>query len=314
MRVFTISLFVFLTALMIGSSGQAMEESVVAIVNEDAISRTDLQERVKLITASSGLPNTRDVQQKIVQQVVETLIEEQIKLQEARRLNVEITPEEIQNGFAAIAKQNKFEADQFEKVLRRSGINPQTMRQQIKSQIAWTKVVQRELRPRINISDNDVNNVLERLNSNAGENEYLLAEIFLPVDNTQSENDIRQLAAQLKTELNKGAPFFRLAQQFSKAAGASNGGDVGWVQESQLAKELSAPLKILAKNTVSEPIRSARGYHILFLRDKRQISEETIPDRDQIQSTIGLQRLERLQRQHYLDLKSAAFIDNRVSS
>ena len=79
-------------------------------------------------------------------------------------------------------------------VLKKSGINVVTMRRQIESQVAWSRIIQKELRPRINISENDIESFLERLQGSKGMTEYLVAEIFLPVDHSTSEANTRQLA------------------------------------------------------------------------------------------------------------------------
>ena len=110
------------------------------------------------------------------------------------------------------------------------------------------------------------------------------------------------------------APFFRVAQEFSKAAGATNGGVLGWVQQDHLNERVGKALLSMEKNSVSAPVRSASGYHILFLRDVRLISEDTIPDDQQMMTILGNERLERAQRRYYLDLKAAAFIENRLGS
>ncbi|MCK5284562.1 MAG: peptidylprolyl isomerase [Alphaproteobacteria bacterium] len=314
MRIFLI----ILTLCLAISSGQfafARSEQIVAVVNDDAISLSDLNNRLKLIAASSGLPQTPEIYQKLSGQVIGSLIDEQIMLQEARRLELEISPEELENGFAAIAQQNNFTAEQFRIMLQKGGLSVMTMHRQVESQIAWSKIIQSQLRPKVSISDNDVDNVLKRLKNSKGRMEYLLAEIFLPVDSPRNESDARQLAQKLKLQIKTGqAPFFKLAQQFSKAAGSSQGGGIGWVQAEQLSEELLKALKTIKKGEVSNPVRSLSGYHILLLRDVRQISDETIPSRKDIKNVLGTQRLERMQRRHLLDLKAAAFIENRVNS
>lgn len=294
---------------------QAMSEQIAAVVNQDAISISDLNDRMRLIISSSGLASTPEIMNKLSQQVVNSLIEEQIKMQEAQRLEIEVKEEDIQRGFATIAEQNKLTAEQFEEVLKRSGINKATMERQIRAQIAWTKIVQSVVRSQVSVTPKDVEDALERQRANKGRVEYLVAEIFLPMENPSEANDAQQLAQKLVGQIKSGqAPFFRVAQEFSRAAGATNGGDLGWVQEGQLVKEVDDVLKDMKKETVSAPIRSSNGFHILYLRNKRQVSEDTIPSADEMRGIIGNQRLERAQRRYYQDLKASAFIENRVAS
>lgn len=290
-----------------------MSEKIAAVVNSDAITFSDVSDRMNMIIASSGLADTEDIREKLKSQVIGSLIDEQIRLQEARRLNLEIGESEVNNAFSALAKQNKMSFGDFRKVIEERGVPLKTMERQITSQIAWTKVVQQELRPQINISEKDIDDLLARLEKNIGKTEYLVAEIYLPVEAAKSENEVKQLAQKLAGQLQSGkASFFRVAQQFSKAAGAPQGGDMGWVQEGQLEGPLDEALKGLDKDQVSVPVRSLSGYHILLARDKRDILKDNIPSRQDVMNTLGLERLDRLQRRYFMDLKSAAFIENRV--
>lgn len=288
-------------------------ETIAVVVNEDAITQRDLNDRLILIIRSSGMPDTEETRENLKPQILKTLIDEQIKLQEAELHEITVDQEEIENGFAQIAKQNNMTSDQFKEVLRRSNINIETMFRQIKSQIAWSKVVQSQLRPQINISESDIEDALNRLKGNLGKAEYQLAEIYLPVTDTSEQAQVRKLARQLSTDIRAGkVPFFKVAQQFSKAAGATKGGDLGWVQEGQLDEELDKVLPTLSENSVSDPIRSPAGYHILLLRSKRVMSEDAMPSETELTNELGMERLERLQRQYMMDLKAEAFIENRV--
>jgi peptidyl-prolyl cis-trans isomerase SurA len=304
-----------LLTFFISSFAHAQQEGIAAVVNEDAITMSDLNDRINLVAISSGLGNSAEMRSKLAPQVVTALIEEQLKLQEAARLKIEVTPQEVDEGFATIAQQNNIPPEKFREMLQSSGINIMTMERQIRSQIGWSKMIQQEMRPDVNISDTDIDNELARLNKLKGMNEYLLAEVFLPVDDPKNEADTRALASRLVSEIRGGkASFFKAAQQFSKAAGATQGGDRGWIQQGQMQPELEAAVKGLQKESVSDPVRSTTGYHILFLRDTRQMTDATIPSRDQIISNLGIERLERMQKRYLLDLRSAAFIENRVAS
>lgn len=291
----------------------AQSESIAAVVNEDAISKSDVGDRMKLIVLSSGLPNSPEIREKLTPQVLTSLIEEQLKLQEAKRLEIEVTPEEVDEGFAMLAAQNKIPAEKFKEMLNQSGINLVTMQRQIRAQMAWTKIIQAKMRPKVLITDNDIDEVIRRLEGTQGMTEYLLGEIALPVDNPEQENDVRSLADKLSRDIRSGqAPFIKVAQQFSQAAGAAQGGDLGWVQASQLPPDIADALKSANKGDITAPIRSLTGYHILYVRDVRTITKDSIPERDKILSTLGVERLDRMQRRYLQDLKTGAFIETRI--
>jgi len=292
----------------------AMQTGIAVVVNEDAISVNELNDRLKLVMAASRLPNRPEVREQLTPQVLNNLIEEQLKLQEARRLEIEITPEEIENGFSAIAAQNNMPPNDFRKMLQQNGVNIATMRRQIETQISWTKVVGSHLRSKVIVTDNDVENVMQRHAANVGKTEYLVSEILLSVPEADEEAQVLKLANDLVARVRSGeAVFFHLARQFSSAPGAPQGGDLGWVQEGQLNEKLDAALERMEQNDLSDPIRTPSGYHVLALRDRRVISEESAPAEQQVRSMLGTERLERLQDRRLMDLRAAAFIENRLA-
>lgn len=293
----------------------AREEGIAAIVNDGAISMSDMKDRLRLAMVSAGLPDSPEIRNRLTPQVMNSLIEEELMLQESQRLDISVAEKEIDEGFAQLARQNKMNSEEFRAVLSRGGINPATMRRQIRSQIAWSKAIQKKIRPQIAVTEADVDEYLARLNMDKGKTEFLVAEIFLPVDAAGQESETLRLASRLAGEMRAGkAPFFKVAQQFSKAPGAAQGGDRGWLREGQISAEFENALKSMKPNSISEPVRSEAGYHIFLLRDSRSISAESLPGRDKATTVIGLQRMERMQRRYLMDLKSAAFIENRVKS
>lgn len=156
MRYFILALFLLISAVQIPLQSKASEMGIAVVVNEDAISMADLSDRYRLILVSSRIPDGAEARARITPQIVSSLIEEQLKFQEGARNEVEVSQSEINNGFATIAQQNGLEPDQFRKALQQSGINLETMYRQIRSQIMWSKVVAKRLRPQVNISESDL--------------------------------------------------------------------------------------------------------------------------------------------------------------
>lgn len=306
-------LFALFLCFFIVQPAYSNTQQIAAVVNDDAISIRDLEKRMRLVMASSGLPNTRDVQQKLLPQVLNGLINEKLMLQEAERIGVTVDAASVDQGFAAIAQQNNMDAERFTAMLSRGGVDVSTLRDQVKAQLAWKEFVQRRLRSRVAVSERDIDDAYERITSKMGSTEYLTAEIFLPTDRSGDERSALALAQRLQKAIKSGqASFFQLAQQFSKAAGAADGGDTGWLNETQIQPEFLKALSGTSKNQITNIIKTSSGYHVLFLRDKRVVSEDSLPSRDQIGFTLGSQRLERVQRRHLQDLKAAAFLDIRV--
>jgi len=251
--------------------GGAALERIAAVINDVPITTADLAARTRLGLAASGLQDTPDNRQRLTRQVLHALIDEALQLQEAQRLNIAVSDRDVDAAFATLSRQNGMTPEQFKGVLAGRGVPLGTLRQQIKSQVGWSKVVQRKLRPAVRVSDAEIDAALARIRGNAGRPEYQVAEIFLAVDRAEEEEPVRRAAERLVGQLRSGADFAAVARQFSQAAGASSGGDRGWVQQGQLDDELDRGLRALRPGQVSEPIRSPSGFHILLLRNTRTV-------------------------------------------
>lgn len=291
---------------------RAQSESIVAIVNNDAVTMSDVAARMRLIMVSSGMPDTDEMRNKIRPQIINMLIDESLVMQEAKKQGITVSNDEIDKGFEALSAQNKFTSDQFRGILAHSSIPVSTLNDQIRSQLAWTKVIQKKIRPKIEITDTQIDAALQKIKNNEGKQEYLIAEIFLPVDNAQQDANVKQFAERLTAELSNGkAPFNAAASQFSQSASASKGGDMGWVQADQLPQEVGDVLGQMKEGELSRPIRSLTGYYIVLLRQTRQVTADTLPSRDDVRQQVGMSQLDRMQRRYLLDIKSSAFIERR---
>ena len=286
---------------------------IAAVVNDEAISFNELDARLKLVMESSGMQDTPETRKRLADQMISVLVDETIRLQEAKNLELEITEDEINQGVAALAAQNQMPPDQLTGMLEARGIKMSTLYKQIKSQIAWTKVISRKIRPQIDITDRDINAELERMKASVGKTQFLVSEIYLPVDKQEEDKKVRQTALEIKRQAAENPNSFpQLARQFSRAAGAEKGGDIGWIQQGQLQEAMNAALTNLNAGQISQPVRSLTGYHIYFMRNKKVFNEADIPSEDQILEGLGMRRLERLQNRYFMDLKAASYVDVRL--
>ncbi len=310
MKFISIFLSVFLI-LPLAAQGQSF--GISATVNEDAISQADLNDRSRLMMASSGLRPTQENLQKFAGRALEELIIEQIKIQEARKQNIEVTSEEVNQGFANLAAQNKLTPEQFSGVLIQQGIPKSTLLHQVKSQLAWVKVVQRVIRPQIDVTETDIDAKFEQMEGDIGQIEYEAFEIFLPVLSESDELNVRKEAQAIVQDIKfNGAQFTEVAGRVSKAPTAPQGGAMGWIKEGRLSKEMDLVLRNLAEGQVSSPIRQADGFYIISVRQKRSIDGKTLPSENEMLNSIGLQRLTKLQERYLADLRAAAIIDRRL--
>ena len=247
----------------------ADEQRIAAVVNDDVVSVRDLNDRLEMVLLTSSIRDSEQARARLAPQVLRGLIEESLQLQEAERLNLQVTEGEIENALANIAERNQLSVDRLRSYLVDNGINIETLLRQVRAQIAWVKVVNRTIRPTVTVTVDQLDLAVQEARRSEGQPEYLLSEIVLPVDAPAQAERVAQDAARLVQTLREGASFDSLAQQVSAAATAERGGDLGWVGAAAIPAELLAILDRLEPGDISAPMASPIGYHIFLLRDRR---------------------------------------------
>lgn len=248
-------------------------DRLAAVVNDEAITGVDLEMRTRLALLSSNLPDNLEIRRRVVPQVLRKLIDERLQMQEARRLKITIGPEEISRGVAGIERSNRLQPGQLGTILASAGLPMSVMERQTEAEIAWAKVMRFRLMPRIKVGDDEIDDRLELLRTNFGRPEYLLAEIVLPVDEPDKDPEVKRLAERIHEQLQQGARFQALAQQFSASASAARGGDLDWVPHGALDVDLATVVEQMPKGSLSPVMRTIDGYQIFFLRDRRTSGE-----------------------------------------
>jgi peptidyl-prolyl cis-trans isomerase SurA len=312
------SLFCGLGALGVataGTAGPAVAQQDLfrpaAVVNDDVISVLDLAMRVQLAIIAAGVQDSQDVRSRLMPQVLNSLIDERLQMQEANRLDIAVTDEQVAGALEQIAEQNNMTEGQFLTMLRNRGVIPTTLIDQIRAQIAWQSVIQRRVLPNVVIAPEEVEEVISRLASRRGSIERRVSEIFIPVESTAKEGEAQADANRLFEELRRGANFAGLARQFSQSGTAVLGGDRGWVRDGELDEELNKVLAQMGPGEVSVPVRTLSGLHILFLRDMRKNDGQEV-DRGRIQESLTSQRVDQLAQRSLQELRRTANVDVRI--
>ncbi|MDO8422056.1 MAG: peptidylprolyl isomerase [Parvibaculum sp.] len=248
------------------STGQ---QGIAAVINDQIVSRYDLEQRVKLIMVTSGIPDSPENISRIEPQVLRTLVDETLETQEADRLDIKVEEKEINEQIEGIAKRANMTTEQIDDFLKENKVSRNSLLNQIRAEIAWNKVIGQRFSPTITVSEEEVTEVLNRLNEEANEPRYLVSEILLTFDTPSQEQEMMGGASRLAEQIRMGAPFAAVAQQFSRAATAANGGDMGWVHLSQLPEGVSEMVSQMGIGAVSEPVKTLNGIYIVQLRNKQ---------------------------------------------
>jgi peptidyl-prolyl cis-trans isomerase SurA len=302
---------VYLLAIGASASAQTFTQRIAAIVNDDVITSGDLIDRINLGIATSGLPNDDATRQRLAPQVLRGFIDEKLQVQEAKRLGIDVTEAEIDQALNTIAQRNRTTAPELVRVLADRGLNPRALREQLRAQIAWIKIVGREVRPHIVITQEQIDLALRRGTTGNDGREVLLSEILLPVYDRSQEEAVLADARSLTAALRGGTAFAALARQVSAAASAENGGDLGWVPLGAITPDLRDRITALPVGQVSDPIVSPAGVHIFQVREQRSTAGAPT-DREAVRQSIEQQQLERQASRYLRDLRREAFIDVRI--
>jgi peptidyl-prolyl cis-trans isomerase SurA len=243
--------------------------SIAAVVNDDIISVYDVEARMQIVMATSGIKNSLEARKKLVPQVIRELVNERLKLQEAEKEGIEVSQSDLEGAYRNVEVSNKMPKGQLKVVLSRLNIDMDSYNEQIKAQIAWVKLVQRKLRRSVSVGDDEVEEKIAKIKESVGKPSMKVSEIFIPVENSQEEAGKLSLANKIREHVSKGASFAMLARQFSQSATAATGGSLGWIYKGQLEKELDEALVDMELGKVSKPVRTMSGYYLLYLQDKK---------------------------------------------
>ncbi len=266
--------YIFLIFFLIANFNENLKsqdiQAIAVIVNDEVISRYDVNQRVRLILVTSGIPATEENVKRIEEQAIKALIDEKIQIQEAIKLEVPDSPDEINLMLDNIARGNQTTAEGILESITSQGVNSETLLSQIKSELLWNKIVRGRFGSYINISDEEVNIIYDRTIQNINNSQYDISEIFIGFEDESEEKEAKELTERLTEQLKNEIAFEPVAQQFSQAPSSGQGGFIGWVSEGQLDPDIISNIKNLEIGSVSNPIKTVNGYYIIKLNGKSE--------------------------------------------
>jgi len=241
-----------------------------AIVNGTIITETDVDQRLALVLASSNGKIPDEEKERLRAQVLSNLIDETLEIQEAAANKVTISKAEVDQSFARAAQQFKKTPAEFVKMIRGLGSNEASLKRQIEGEMAWRRLLSREVEPFVSVSDEEVKQVIARMQADKGAPEYHLSEIYLSAT-PATEQQVAANAQRIMDQIRQGASFAAYARQYSEASTAPVGGDLGWVRAERLPDALANAVREMTPGQVGGPIPVGGGFSIIALMDKRQI-------------------------------------------
>jgi len=245
--------------------------TATAIVNGYVITGTDIDQRVALVTAASQAPIPEDEMLRLRVQVLRNLIDETLKIQKAEADEIGAPREEVEQTYQQLVGQN-FQGDnkKMEAYLTSIGSSSASLKRQIEGEVAWENILRRNITPFVNVSAEEVNEFLKRMNEAKGTDEYRVGEIYLSAT-IENRPQVLANAQAIMQQLQQGGSFVAYARQYSEASSAVVGGDLGWVRLGQLPPQIAAAVRTMQTEQLQGPIEIPGGFSIIYLINKRQV-------------------------------------------
>ncbi|WP_291197337.1 peptidylprolyl isomerase [Hyphomonas sp.] len=251
-------------------------EGIAAIVNDQPISYSDVRQRARLLLLTLGRdqPSVELIQQ-ITGQALEQLIDERLQLDRVAEFEVVVEPQEIDAEMTNMAAESGIGADGLRQQLVAAGVNPVSLEEQIRADLAWNRLMSGLFGSRIRVSDNQVEDHLDRLRTASKKTQFRVGEIFLYAPDAETRAEALQAAGSIVEQLKQGADFRVAAQRISSAPTAATGGDMGWVTAEDLSPALSEAVLAASVPSLLPPIEVESGVYILSVTAKREPSQPT---------------------------------------
>lgn len=280
----------FLTALLFAPEAIAKEQAVLAqsggkagvgisaVVGGDAISSYELDNRLRFIVKTAKMSDSPEVVERIKPQVLRTLIDEKLQLQEAKKNGISISDSEVNMAINGLEQQREMQPGAITRMLEANRIPKETFTDQIRAQLAWNKLMIQKIRPQVRISDEEIALASKQIAVPAAPKKFKelkIALIQLPVEKPSRETEVRRLADKLAGEIRQGASFEEVSRQFSSSPVTTVGKvDAFWVKPAQLDAAIARSLQNASVGMITSPVRTQQGYVIVKVFDARATEEE----------------------------------------
>jgi peptidyl-prolyl cis-trans isomerase SurA len=249
-------------------------DRIVAVVNNEVVTRLDLNEQVKVASQQlrrQGTPlPASDV---LERQLLERLITAKVLTQNAKETGLRVDDTQLQRSIERIAQENKATPEAFRKTLEGDGIDFNRFREELRNEILIARLKEREVDSKILITDAEVDNYLKNQQGQTGkDDEYNLSHILVLVPEQASPEKIQAkkvIAEKALEQIKGGADFRQVSAGVSDAPNALDGGSLGWRPAAKLPQIFVEAVKAMKVGEVSPVLRSANGFHIIKLADKR---------------------------------------------
>jgi peptidyl-prolyl cis-trans isomerase SurA len=248
-------------------------DRIVAVVENDVITASELRERINVIKAQAGDQTKLPDEATLTEQVLQQMIIERLQVAWGQRRGITIDDISLDQAMRNLAQRNQLNLDEFRSALLQQGIDYVAFRDQVRTEMTIGQVVRRAVESNIQVSPSEIDTLLESQQGSLDTNtEYRIAHILIQLPQDPTPSDIETAKTKIETihkRAIEGESFTQLAIASSQAQDALEGGDLGWRNTSQLPSVFSRQLANMKPGDISETLRSASGFHIFRILDMR---------------------------------------------
>lgn len=246
-------------------------DNIVAVVNDDVITRQELDVMVKQLRTQIPKGNQVDVKT-LQQQALTRLINKDLMIQAAKRANISVSQEDVNEAIHQFATQRKLTVKELVNRLRKEGISESQLRLTMQENLLVQRLEQSEVMAKSQVSDAEIDSAIARAQQEGRQlpppvtaYSFHVQHILLKSDNNVTRKLIEQIAHQARS----GASFEQLARQYSQDGSAENGGDLGWLMDGETVPAFEAAVKQLKPGQISTPVKTQFGWHVIRLLEVR---------------------------------------------
>jgi peptidyl-prolyl cis-trans isomerase SurA len=252
-------------------------DSIVAIVDEDIITRSEVDNRLEIIRAEFAYDNRRLPEAKALnRQLMELMINESILIQQAKRRGIRVSDSQLNQAMINLAKSNQKTLTEFRELLLSQDVSYDKYRDNIRQEILLGTLRRQYTSNTANISEIELDEFIGRTGDNLEEAEYNISHILLALPDAASPEKINvalKSANDILAQLQQGAKFDQLANQFSSGSTALQGGNLGWRGRAEIPELFSEAALKMQPGDYAGPLRSPSGFHVITLNERRTVNQ-----------------------------------------
>jgi len=303
------AVFILFSSYLQGNAnGSVVVDRVVAVVNDEIITLSDLQREEAI--------NKNNIGKKDDRLILEDMIDRKLQMAAAKRVGMDVTDKELADAITDIKKRNQMDDKQFETALAKEGLSLDQYKVELKEQITLSRMFNKYVRTGITVNEAEARAFYQNnINKYTLPQEFRVRQIFFSIPdkvNPEQLASIKEKAMKTYERAKKGEPFIDLVREVSEGVTVSQDGDLGFIQADQAIPEITAATRSLNPGEISQPFLGAGGYNIIRLEEVRTPVKPFEKVKDEIMNSLYQEKTENSYRTWLQTLRNDSHIENRL--